>query len=49
MYKIDLETDEIIFPDGFRLAPPYTDPRYFEYAEWIHTGNQPELIGEKPE
>ena len=44
MYKIDLATDEIVFPDGFRLAPPYDDPRYMDYAAWVQQGNEPELI-----
>lgn len=44
MYKIDTQTDEIIFPDGFRLAPPYEDERYQEYAAWVHAGNEPETV-----
>ncbi len=49
MYQIDLATNEIIFPDGFRLAPPYDGPRYQEYAEWVHAGNSPELVNAPPE
>lgn len=46
MYKIDAETDEIIFPDGYRLAPPYEDEgsRYLEYAAWVQAGNSPEMV-----
>lgn len=44
MYKIDISTDEIAFPDGFRLAPPYEDSRYQEYAAWVQAGNEPEII-----
>lgn len=44
MYKIKEETGEIIFPDGFVLAPPYEDPRYQKYATWVQAGNNPEVI-----
>lgn len=42
MYSIDTSTGKIHFPDGFVLAPPYDDPRYIEYAEWVSLGNSPE-------
>lgn len=51
MYVIDVSTGEIIFPDGFKLPPPYEDPdnRYQEYAAWVHAGNEPELINQAEE
>lgn len=44
MYKIERETGDIIFPDGFRLPVPYEDERYLEYAAWVQAGNEPELV-----
>jgi len=44
MFKLDQATGDIIFPDGFRLACPYDDPRYQEYAEWVQEGNEPEVV-----
>lgn len=44
MYKINVETGAIIFPDGFELLAPYNDERYYEYAKWVHDGNSPEEI-----
>lgn len=44
MYKIDINSGAIFFPDGFELHPPYEHERYFEYAEWVGKGNTPEEI-----
>ncbi len=46
MFKIEIETGDIIFPDGYRLPVPYEDEnnRYQEYAAWIHAGNEPEYV-----
>lgn len=44
MYSICKSTGEIRFPDGFILPPPYENPRYSEYADWVLQGNSPEEI-----
>lgn len=42
MYRINTFNGDIHFPDGLVLSCPYEDPRYQEYAEWVHAGNSPE-------
>lgn len=44
MYKIHPVTNAIHCDDGYVIQPPYDDPRYLEYAEWVTNGNQPEMI-----
>lgn len=44
MYQIEVETGNIIFPDGFVLAVAYEDERYQDYAAWVQAGNEPEEI-----
>lgn len=46
MFKIDASNGDIYFPDGFVLACPYEDPRYQEYADWVHAGNEPEVFNQ---
>lgn len=41
MYKIESGSGVIVCEDGYRIAPPYEDIRYFEYAEWVTAGNAP--------
>lgn len=43
-YKINPDTGTIIFPDGFRLDVPYEHNRYFEYAELVQDGGQPDYV-----
>lgn len=43
-FQIIASTGEILFPDGFKLLPPYEHERYLEYAEWVRQGNAPEEI-----
>ena len=42
MYKIDPINGDIHLENGDIISPPYDDPRYLEYAEWIQSGYTPE-------
>lgn len=44
MYKIHPVTNAIHCDDGYVIPPPYDDPRYLDYAEWVTGGNNPEMI-----
>lgn len=44
MYKIRQSDGAILFPDGLILECPYEHERYMEYAEWVQSGNEPEVV-----
>lgn len=45
-YKIDAQSGDITFPDGFVLVAPYDDERYLDYASWVQAGGQAEIIND---
>lgn len=47
MFKINTFDDSIHFEDGRVLFPPYSSVDYQEYADWVISGNSPEVYYEE--
>lgn len=48
MYKINTANGDIHRDDGYVVTPPYSDPVYLEYAQWVQQGNLPIEFYEQP-